>query len=74
MTIEEFRTRLDSGPTAEELKTGFEKHMADIVNKTVEEREDFKKMKQKIVDLENTVEKLQSTINALAGNVPEEPK
>ena len=74
MTIEEFRKRMNSGPTPEELKAGFEQRIVDIVNKTVGEREDFKKMKQKINDLEAVVEKLQSTINTLTGNVPEEPK
>lgn len=74
MTIEEFRARMRAGPSAEELKTGFEKRIAEIANNTISEREDYKKLKKRVAELEATVEKMQSTLNELTGTVPEEPK
>ena len=73
MTIEEFRAKINSGPNAEELKVGFEKRIAEIANKTIDERDDLKKMEKRISDLEEIVEKLRSAIETTTDAIPDEP-
>jgi len=46
------------------LKTGFEQRIIAIANQAVDKRDDIKKMKNQIADLEAAVEKLQAALNA----------
>lgn len=71
MTIEDFRAKMDKDFNADELKAGFERRIAEIANKTIDERDDFNKMKRRISDLESIVEKLQSVINSNATTAQE---
>ena len=63
MTIEEFRARMNSGPSAEELKILFEKRIADIANNTVDKRDDLKEIKSRLDEIETELKKIQSILN-----------
>ena len=74
MTIEEFRQRINSGPTAEELREGFEQRIIDIINKTIDEREDFKNLKTQIAELEKKIENFDVAIVQLEEKISNEKK
>lgn len=66
MTFEDFRARLNSGPTVEELKVGFEKHIADIVNQTVDKRDDLNEIKEAIKKLNDDVKQIWETLKTIS--------
>ena len=64
MTIDEFRKRINTGPSVEELRTGFEDRITEIANRAVDERSDIRELKNKIEHLEKMLTDLENKLNA----------